>query len=746
MYKLKIDGKKLIKCESRNFPGKDNYDEIAVVPDNVEEICDRAFYQCAFADIILPDGIKKIGDYAFDRATSPNNKRIYKGGEYIGSKQNPYMVLIDIHDVDDEAIEVHHDTRFIDSGVYKKERWWYKHAPKLVLGDKLEFIGNYAFWGAKFTHVEIPESVVCINKNAFYDNSELLSAVLPSKLETVASMLFLKCKSLKSVVLPQRLVSIGDRAFADCSALTEMMIPSGVKEIGSGVFVGCSSLKKVVFGDDVEKIGADAFRDCVELEEVVMPAALEEISQGMFLNCVKLTAVNIPDGAKRIGKDAFSGCSSLEALHIPRGVVSIDGAFDHCDALKCVTVDPKNKHYFMRGNSLIEKSTDRPVWIGDDGIAEDVYIAGAGKSVIEFEEYKNNTFLETVRVAPTVKLIKSSAFRGCSKLKHIELPEGLEELEHDVFVDCVSLEDITIPAHVKELGFNMFDGCTSLKTVVIKGALDCYPSFENCTSLTSITAKSLGSTGYKSFENCTALKDITLPADLRTVSEGSFSGCTALERIVIPAGVDYIGDKAFGGCTALKEVVIKSKNMRIREFAFKGCKSLHSFTIGEGVRLGIAALGDCDGLKSVTVSPDNALYYVRDDCLFTRDDTLIWMPMGRESLPEGIKGIGGGLFSYSNMEKFTVPDGVERIEDEAFAYSALKEITLPSSVKYVSLDSFDECFDIRTIYFNGTRYEFNCIDFGEDEYDPSNESEYYFNLVKGLDYTGQIDVVCRDDN
>ncbi len=739
MYKLEIKDKKLVRCEILNFP-RIAYDEIAVVPDGVEEIGKRAFCMCALGGIILPDGIKKIDDNAFERSVR-DSKNKYKGGSYVGSRDNPFMVLVLADITDDNTVEVHPDTRFIDSEVYHHEWYRERRVERIIFGDKLEFIGRYAFEKAGFVNLIIPETVAQIREGAFAGCARLETVDLRSKLTELEQYLFYKCESLKSVALPDRLVSIDDHVFEKCAALAEISLPDSTERIGTCAFCDCTSLKTVMGGKNVTAFGEGAFKNCLALEEFDIPAGMLEIPKELFYGCEKLRRITIPDGVKMIGTGAFSHCKSLEELHIPASVETIDGSFDHCDGLHTVTVDPNNKNYCMRGDSLIEKATDRPVFVGNGSVHDDVFVAGAGKTVIEFKEFFENIYLERVRVAPTVKEIASSAFRGCTALKHIELPCGLEKIGHDVFVGCTALEEITVPKTVTEFGFNVFDGCASLRKIVFNGKLSCFPSFKDCISLTDVIAPSIDNTGYKSFENCTALKEITLPADLEIVGKGSFIGCTALERIVIPARVRSIEANAFSGCAALSEVVIESPNVRIGGYVFSGCKSLTHLTIGKGVTLGVGALGGCDGLKHVTVTPDNELYYVRDDCLFTKDDTLIWMPAGH-AFPERVKGIGGGMFFGSAMESFTVPDGVEVIEDSAFAESALKEITLPASLKRISLDSFDACFALRTIYFNGTQWEWNSIDIGADEFDPTLDEEEYFNLVQGVDYTGQIDVIC----
>ena len=91
-----------------------------------------------------------------------------------------------------------------------------------------------------------------------------------------------------------------------------------------------------------------------------------------------------------------------------------------------------------------------------------------------------------------VEEIAAEAFKGCTQLTSIELPENI---------------------HVGEFAFS---GCTGLKQVVIpKGAKCRNGAFADCTGLESATLYS--SIGERMFENCTGLKHLTYGADTHIV-------------------------------------------------------------------------------------------------------------------------------------------------------------------------------------------------------------------------------------
>ena len=62
-------------------------------------------------------------------------------------------------------------------------------------------------------------------------------------------------------------------------------------------------------------------------------------------------------------------------------------------------------------------------------------------------------------------MISSGAFAGCSSLKSLVIPNGLEYVGYSAFADCENLATIVIPNTVKEIGSEAFSNCMSLYSV-----------------------------------------------------------------------------------------------------------------------------------------------------------------------------------------------------------------------------------------------------------------------------------------
>jgi hypothetical protein len=62
----------------------------------------------------------------------------------------------------------------------------------------------------------------------------------------------------------------------------------------------------------------------------------------------------------------------------------------------------------------------------------------------------------------TLKRIDWDVFGGCTSLKELVLPDGLESIGNHSFFRCSSLESLIIPESVTLMGQFLFEGCQNL--------------------------------------------------------------------------------------------------------------------------------------------------------------------------------------------------------------------------------------------------------------------------------------------
>jgi hypothetical protein len=101
----------------------------------------------------------------------------------------------------------------------------------------------------------IPNSVICIDNEAFSWCDFLKEITIPDSVTSIGARAFYSCELLKEITIPNSVTSIGNKAFKYCESLTSITIPDSVENIGHYVFLFCYSLKEVIFkGRTLEEV------------------------------------------------------------------------------------------------------------------------------------------------------------------------------------------------------------------------------------------------------------------------------------------------------------------------------------------------------------------------------------------------------------------------------------------------------------------------------------------------------------
>ena len=384
-----------------------------VIPDNVTSIVDYAFYNCTgLTSVTIPDSVTSIGKYAFGYCKGLTS--IYYTGDVagwcgisgLGSVMSSSSTLyIGGKKVTGDLIIPDGVTKISDYAFYNCSE-----IKSITIPNSVTSIGKYAFgYCTGLTSVTIGNSVTSIGDSAFSGCTGLTSIyytgdvagwcgisglgsvmsssstlyiggkkvegdlIIPDSVTNIGGYAFYGCEGLTSVTFGNSVTSIGDYAFRGCTGLSSVTIPDSVTSIGERAFYYCAGLTRVTIGNSVTRIGAEAFRGCtrrlvniavavgntkyhsadnclIETESKtlilgcknsVIPTdgSVTNIGDSAFDGCIGLTSVTIPDSVKSIGESAFRGCTGLSSVTIGNGVTSIGwGAFSGCTGLTSVTI------------------------------------------------------------------------------------------------------------------------------------------------------------------------------------------------------------------------------------------------------------------------------------------------------------------------------------------------------------------------------------------------------------------------
>lgn len=251
-----------------------------VIPSSVKVIGEGAFAHTQFVNVVLPEGLTEIADYAF-----------YGAEKLVG----------------------------------------------ITIPASVKVIGNFAFAGCgSLINVSFAENSLLneICDSAFMDCYKLTSVVLPDGVSTMGNLTFYGCSSLSEVTLPS-VKSMGEFTFWACYSLQKVTFGENAATTGSYTFypgvlsngsIISTSLTQVVLGKQTSRVGDGAFNYCTLLESIDL-SGVKEVGEKAFFNCDKLSEVVGIEGLEVIGDFAFSGCNSLSALNLNSARIIGNGAF-----------------------------------------------------------------------------------------------------------------------------------------------------------------------------------------------------------------------------------------------------------------------------------------------------------------------------------------------------------------------------------------------------------------------------------
>jgi|GEM_PF-4627616 len=159
----------------------------------------------------------------------------------------------------------------------------------------------------------------------------------------------------------------------------------------------------------------------------------------------------------------------------------------------------------------------------------------------------------------SVTSIRADAFRKCSKLTTVTIPDSVISIGDSAFSGCTNMTSITIGSSVESIGDHAFRECSKLTTVTIPDSVKSIGAyaFLGCTNMTSITiGSSVESIGAYAFSNCSKLTTVTIPDSVKSIGAYAFSNCSKLTTVTIPDSVNFIDKWAFLNCPELKVLAV----------------------------------------------------------------------------------------------------------------------------------------------------------------------------------------------
>jgi hypothetical protein len=347
----------------------------------------------------------------------------------------------------------------------------------VTIGNSVISIGDLAFYGCSgLTSIEVESG------NTKYDSRNNCNAII----ESATNTLILGCMN---TIIPNSVISIGSSAFSGCSGLTSVTIPNSVTSIGNEAFSECRGLTSVHISDlapwcNISFANETAnplsyahhlFLNGAEVTDLVIPNSVTSIGSYTFDGCSGLTSVTIPNSVTSIGDWAFSGCNILltvlsptpptinnigycnTIIMVPSGC---EEAYTNAEGWKNYNIIPYEDPSIIRFKDQNVKDICVEHWDkngdGELGTWEAMCVQDIGKT------FKNNTTImkfDEFKYFKSVTSIPEEAFRSCTNLRAITIPNSVTSIGSWAFLYCSSLTSVTIPNSVTTIGTSAFRDC-----------------------------------------------------------------------------------------------------------------------------------------------------------------------------------------------------------------------------------------------------------------------------------------------
>ena len=675
------------------------------LPSGLMAIGEYAFLSCKnLAAVSFPDSLLMIGKQAFYDCDALTSVNLNKAGVILGDNafaQCDKIKTVKFPDAiyaDGLGTGVFSNCASLESATMPasalsaiSEKQVFKNCPSTA---KLSYVGKTTVDGVEMAYVYIDGEGLQIGNgtSCAIDATKTGSVTIPSMIEIgggsypvkkIAARAFHQCK-MSSVTIPSSVTAVDWEAFSS-SSITSVTVPSSVRTLGAGVFENCKSLKTVTLGSGISSIPARAFRYCDKLASV-----------GYINNANAVTS---------IGDNAFNGCAALTRFTTTRSFTSLgNGAFKNCTSLNFITLPYDVFYPELYTNSELRDNIFANCQLleisflpSDSSSPERVSLIGGPYTAWTVWAYSvvNNT-ARLGSIPPTIPCTLPVAAGGL-----FTIPERLggylvTEIGEAAFKGCTGLTGIMVPDAVTRIGPNAFEGCTALLGVKLPA------------NLTTIDDSA--------FKGCTAFTVVNVPDKVTSVAANAFSGCSNLTKVTLPKSMWH--SASFTGCPANMATAYRWDDGAYREWVndagWTYTVSGNEATVTGGSSVVFdATMPSKLGGYSVTAIADNAF----------SDNSSTKSMLRTIVLPDTLKTIGANAFKDCvKLESITLPDSVTSIGAGVFSgCSAMEAAILNGNITVIPANAFKDCSSLEGVYFN-----YNVVSIGDSAFSGCSSLQWTF--------------------
>lgn len=686
------------------------------LPTSLKNIGYGAFEKCdSLKELTIPEGVTNIGNGIINSCTSI--KKIS-----LPSTLNTIPRLIDMESTGDMQL----DEIVLNDGIKTLGNyafWNFRNLKNIIIPESVTNIGESAFHGCTaLSNLTLPDSITEIAGEAFSNCVSLGKVTLPKNLTLLGNGVFENCNAeiifpasleripelgmnaVRKVNIPEGVKIIGEDAFWACSNLKEITLPSTITSIESGAFFN-TSISGFNYPQNIDSIPINAFCG-TKLTEFSVPPKVTEINDDAFYNCTDLVKISIPESVKYIGTDVFKNCRNLTIYGYKDTAAE---SYAKANNIKFISADYKvvfkdngrtqKTEYVLEGEnatppSLKEKPGYTLSWDADyTNIQEDMVINavwtkkdnGGGNTTIIVSPSETNKY--TVTFKDRGKIVKTEKVKSGDAAEYPYINRNGYELSWDKDFSKVTA-NITVNAVWTVIKPNKI---TSLTAEVQKTSIDLSWDRAENTDYYLVYRKATSDTEYKQIKKTT--KILWTDEDVEPGTEYSY-------KVVGVCSVD--GKKYQGADSDVVTAKIGTPQIgdvySVGDLKYKVTGAKEVSVIGlakEEVEIKIPSAVSISGKAYKVTSVQAKAFYQNED--------IVSIAIGNNVTYVGKY----AFYQCPNLETVKFGKRVSVISTCAFTQCPnLENVTLPSSIRRIGAKAFYQCTSIKVLKINGSVLEY----------------------------------------
>lgn len=493
----------------------------------VREVEEEAFRGVNLKEVIVPDTVVTIGDFAFSTSTlkilsmglkvKDMNRSAFLAAscEIYINENNPFFKFVGdvLYDMGEMSV-----VAYLGSG----------EKDSLVIMDGMKSIGTYAFRNAKIDKIYLPDTVECLKKYAFsYCTMRFLDM---SHVKRMESWCLEECSNLQNICLGE--LSYLERwigtAIGSCHSVKNVYIENSIN-LGRNL-IGFDKVQSVIVENGNSFISG--YTENVNLKYLIVSDNCKEFSYEYIQQTPNLTKMYLPESITTLSEDGGGG--------------SYDSKIPYHKTTWCAKSDSAAAKFAQENGYPYQNIDEHTHELVSTVFYEDEFIKVTGQYCEECG-YGTDTSYEWKELAKYPK--EQSPTLAPTTAPDADEIVQLDEEGKDKYGIPYIVDDTTHTATAGAEGWDDYvyqgeeDGVVELPAYVKKGN-DVY-------SVTKV--------GDFLFENNANLQSLTIPDTYVQIGENALSG-SGIKHLYIGKNVKTITNDTLGKMKNLEDLVVDEKN------------------------------------------------------------------------------------------------------------------------------------------------------------------------------------------